>query len=126
MARPSTPSRPASLLPAALLVTDATALPQEYALTMVNGIGRSDENQIQIIKPGISRAHAVVRAVAGGFVIKDLDSQNGTFVNGERATECQLADGDIVEVGTVRFVFRMPWPAPDAPATPGGRPTGKR
>jgi hypothetical protein len=113
--------RVAAVPAAALLLTDSSAAQLEYRLGEVNGIGRSDENKIQIVKPGVSRMHAVVTARSGMFVVKDLESQNGTFVNGERVTERQLADGDTIEIGTVRFVFRMPWPAAVA-ATGTSRP----
>jgi pSer/pThr/pTyr-binding forkhead associated (FHA) protein len=97
--------------PAALLLTDSGSAPHEYRLGELNGIGRSDQNAIHIVRPGISRTHALVTARSNGFVIKDLDSQNGTYVNGERIAERELADGDKIEIGTVQFVFRMPWPA---------------
>jgi hypothetical protein len=100
---------------AALLLTELSASPREYRLLAVNGIGRSPENQIQVVKPGISRMHAVVNLVNGAFSIKDLDSQNGTFVNGDRVNERLLIDGDLVDVGTVQFVFRLPWPASGQP-----------
>jgi FHA domain-containing protein len=100
---------------AALLLTELSASPREYRLVAINGIGRSPENQIQVVKPGISRMHAVVNLVNGGFSIKDLDSQNGTFVNGDRVNERLLLDGDLVDVGTVQFVFRLPWPSSAQP-----------
>ena len=108
----------ASVPGAALLLTELSAAPREYRLVAVNGIGRSPENQIQVVKPGISRMHAVVNLVNGGFSIKDLDSQNGTFVNGDRVNERLLLDGDLVDVGTVQFVFRLPWPSSGPPTPP--------
>jgi pSer/pThr/pTyr-binding forkhead associated (FHA) protein len=107
----SEPKRPTAIPPAVLLLTDATGPQLEYRLGETNGIGLSNENKIQIVKPGVSRLHAVIAVRAGGFVVEDLSSQNGTFVNGERVGERHLADGDTIEIGTVRFVFRMPWPA---------------
>jgi hypothetical protein len=100
---------------AALLLTELSASPREYRLLATNGIGRSPENQIQVVKPGISRMHAVVSLVNGAFSIKDLESQNGTFVNGDRVNERLLLDGDLVDVGTVQFVFRLPWPSSGQP-----------
>ena len=88
---------------------------------MINGIGRSDENRICLSNPGISRKHCEIKAVAGGYAIKDLGSQNGTFVNGQRVTEKSLTDGDTIDVGSVQFVFRMPW-APSAAAASSARP----
>ena len=83
---------------------------EEYPLTVLNGIGRSEDNRICVLKPGISRKHAVITAADGAFVIRDLGSQNGTFVNGQRITERKLVAGDTIEVGSVKFVFRSPWP----------------
>ena len=84
---------------------------KEFPLTVLNGIGRAEDNRICLSSPGISRKHAVITAASGGFVIKDLGSQNGTFVNGQRVTGKKLAEGDTIEVGSVKFVFRSPWPA---------------
>jgi len=119
--------RAAAVLPAALLLTEPTTEPPEYRLGEVNGIGRSDENKIRIVRPGVSRMNAVVTARPNGFTIKDLQSQNGTFVNGERIVERPLVDGDVIEIGTAQFVFRTPWPAAGgAASSPAARPQGKR
>jgi len=94
---------------AAVVIIEPASASQEFQLGSINSIGRSDENQICLIHAGISRKHAVIKAIPGGFSIKDLGSQNGTFVNGQRVTEKALTDGDTIAVGSVRFVFRMPW-----------------
>ncbi len=60
---------------------------------------------------GVSRRHALISVTPRGFMIQDLDSQNGTFVNGTRIAERALADGDRIEVGAAILVFRTPWPA---------------
>ena len=72
----------------------------------MNTLGRSEDNQIQISTAGVSRHHAQVIATASGFVLADLKSQNGTFVNGERITEWALTDGDRVTIGDVELVYR--------------------
>ena len=108
------------LLSAAILTSDAAAARNEYPLGPLNEIGRAEENQIQIASSNLSRKHAVIRAVPGGFSITDLGSQNGTFVNGDRITERRLADGDTIELGSVRFVFRTPWPVAGAAASGSG------
>jgi hypothetical protein len=99
------------MLATAALVVEDPAGAKDYLLSVLNGIGRSEENRICVSNAGISRKHAVITAVAGGFQIKDLGSQNGTFVNGQRVTEKRLAEGDTIDVGSVKFVFRTPWPA---------------
>jgi pSer/pThr/pTyr-binding forkhead associated (FHA) protein len=109
------------LAAAAVVLIEPASLSQDFQLGAMNGIGRSDENQICLSNSGISRKHAVIRAVPGGFAIKDLASQNGTFVNGQRVTEQMLTDGDTIEVGSVKFVFRMPWSA--TPSASSSRPS---
>ncbi|MCC7043094.1 MAG: FHA domain-containing protein [Acidobacteria bacterium] len=99
------------LLPAAaLLIGPDEPSPQEYRLAAVNYLGRSDDSHLQIARPGVSRRHAVIMAASGGFVIQDLGSQNGVFVNGERIAEHALKDGDQVVIGDRTMVYRTPWP----------------
>jgi hypothetical protein len=94
------------LLPAALVVTPRSGSPVEYRLAALNTLGRSEDTQIQISAAGVSRRHAQVVATTTGFVLMDLQSQNGTFVNGQRITEWTLSDGDRVTIGDVDLVYR--------------------
>lgn len=90
----------------AVLILDDEGEVQEFTLQPgVNQIGRADQNEIQIVKPGISRQHATVELTAEGYILRDLKSNNGTYVNGDRITEHLLTDGDVVEVGPIRLVF---------------------
>ena len=59
-------------------------------------VGRGKESQIQILDPGASREHAVIRFSTGGCVIEDLGSTRGTFVNGEIVQSAELKDGDTI------------------------------
>jgi hypothetical protein len=77
-----------------------------YPLGMLATIGRTPENEIAIELPEVSRRHAQLTFVDGGFTIKDLGSNNGTFVNGKRLAEARLEDWDQVQVGPAVFVFR--------------------
>jgi pSer/pThr/pTyr-binding forkhead associated (FHA) protein len=96
---------------AALVMVDASGSRKEFPLSVFNEIGRAEENRIHVPNPGISRKHALIKASSGGFVISDLGSQNGTFVNGERISERRLANGDAIDLGSVKFVFHTPWPS---------------
>ncbi len=99
------------LLPdAALIATSGQNPAREYRLSAMNYIGRSEGSQIRLTEGGVSRKHAMIVASPTGFTIKDLQSQNGTFVNGERVAERLLADGDRVAIGDVQLLFRSPWP----------------
>ena len=66
-------------------------------------IGRAPDNDVVVLDPGVSRYHAELRNVAGRYRIVDLASHNGTFVNGGRATDAPLSEGDIVGIGPARF-----------------------
>ena len=62
-------------------------------------IGKNAENDYVINAPTVSRKHAVITVDDNGTVtIKDLNSTNGTYVNGERVTQKTLHEGDIVTV----------------------------
>ena len=100
------------MLPAAgLLVGSDGPAPTEYRLAAMNYLGRADDSHVVIARPGVSRKHALIMAGIGGFNIKDLESQNGTFVNGQRITEQPLKDGDQIVIGDTKILFRIPWPA---------------
>ena len=68
-------------------------------------IGRLPECDVVVGDPNVSRRHAEVRRQDGQFVVVDLDSTNGTTVNGARVKERRLADGDEIAVGGTRLRF---------------------
>jgi hypothetical protein len=55
----------------------------------------------------VSRRHARISFDGSNFIIKDLGSKNGTFVNGKRVGECVLEDGDEITLGNIRLLFRL-------------------
>lgn len=70
----------------------------------IQHIGRDSGNDIQCPHPLVSRKHAqVLRERSGAPAIVDLQSANGTFVNGRAVHRAELRDGDIVQVGPYRF-----------------------
>ena len=69
----------------------------------VVSIGRLAENDICLEDSFVSRHHCVIRNVDGLYVIEDLNSANGTYVNGERVNACSLAEGDLIRIGASRF-----------------------
>lgn len=72
----------------------------------ITSIGRSPKAEIQLSQFAVSRRHANVVFTNEGYRIIDLGSDNGTYVNGERIKERLLADGDIIQVGTQRLMFK--------------------
>jgi hypothetical protein len=71
-----------------------------------NLIGRLPDCKVIVSDTSISRHHAKIHRAGSGFVITDLGSTNGTFINGVRLTaDHRLTDGDIVTVGSVSLRF---------------------
>ena len=68
-------------------------------------IGRSASNTVCIRDASVSREHCIVRVCDGHYEIEDLDSYNGTFVNGLRVKTRALNDGDRIFVGEIQFIF---------------------
>ncbi len=69
-------------------------------------IGRAKDNTIVLPENTVSGHHARI-SYGRGFQIEDLDSSNGTFVNGQRITRSMIADGDTVKIGRVEGIFRL-------------------
>jgi len=69
-------------------------------------VGRSRDNEIVIENLAISRNHARIRNENGRFFISDLNSANGTFVNGAQITKAELFHGDVIAVGKHKLVFK--------------------
>jgi pSer/pThr/pTyr-binding forkhead associated (FHA) protein len=68
-------------------------------------IGRSPECEIFLDDVTVSRNHAVLVAREGGYVVEDLGSLNGTFVNRRRVDAAPLEDGDEIQIGKYRLTF---------------------
>ena len=93
---------------ARLEALDSDLEAQPHLLEPLTFIGRTPENQIRIYKPAVSRRHAQITETEAGWLLRDLSSENGTYVNGQRITERLLADGDRVQFGTSRFLVHLP------------------
>lgn len=74
-------------------------------------VGRDAGNAIQLHDSEVSRRHAEIRVVDGVYVLADLKSSNGTFVNDQQITEHPLASGDRVLIGRTLLIFTS---APDS------------
>ena len=62
-------------------------------------LGRSSECQLVFADDTVSRRHAELRLVEGRWMLRDLGSSNGTWVNGRRVMEAEVAPGDDVQLG---------------------------
>jgi FHA domain/zinc-ribbon domain len=71
-------------------------------------IGRSPDCEIFLDDVTVSRKHAVLVARDGAFLIEDLGSLNGTFLNRRRIeSEAELSDGDELQIGKYRLTFLL-------------------
>ena len=70
-------------------------------------MGRNAGNDLQIPDPSVSRHHCVVKPVDGGFLLRDLGSRKGTFVNGKPVQERVLKEGDLIAVGDTLLFFHL-------------------
>jgi hypothetical protein len=68
--------------------------------------GRSPESPLQISDSSVSFRHASIDRVDGSWFIEDLQSTNGTFVNGERVSRLLVVNGDIVYLGQFKLIFQ--------------------
>ncbi len=118
---PPSPPSPSSLSPSGSGVIDSQHLPKlmrgarlnfvdgtragtELAKVLVERVlttlGRASDNDVVLDDRSVSAHHCVISATEEGFVLADLGSSNGTFVNGERVTaERALTNGDLIRVG---------------------------
>jgi hypothetical protein len=71
----------------------------------VVNIGRNTENQLVISDLRVSRFHAQLRTIRGRYVIFDLDSTGGTFVNEKRVTQYVLHPGDVISLAGVPIIY---------------------
>jgi ABC transport system ATP-binding/permease protein len=84
-------------------------------------VGRAPDNDIVIDDLLTARYHARLTPNAGGWFLEDIDKHHQTFVRGADVETAQLAEGDIVTFGKVRFVVAGDGllPVPDSPSTGG-------
>lgn len=79
-------------------------------------VGRVEDNSFQIEEPSVSSRHCEILLRGSDVVIKDLNSTNGTFINGEKIAEGVLKPGQTLRLGNVELKLDTPG-APSAPAS---------
>lgn len=94
---------PGGMMPQPFLIVNGLST---YPLTRsVINIGSDPANQLVLENPGVSRMHAQLRLITGSFVIFDLDSMAGTFVNGVAVSSHILKPGDVILLAGVPLVY---------------------
>ncbi|HEX7577144.1 MAG TPA: FHA domain-containing protein [Verrucomicrobiae bacterium] len=91
-------------------------------------IGRVEDNTFQIADPSVSSHHCEVHLRGGEVLIRDLNSTNGSYINGAQITESVLKPGQTLRLGQIELKLEAEGSAstaaaPAAPAAPAARPT---
>jgi len=73
----------------------------------VTRIGRSSVADIMIADPSVSRLHCEIEVKEDGIYVRDLDSSNGTFLDGKPITYAQLLPGQVLQVGSVQITVEQ-------------------
>jgi Zn-dependent protease with chaperone function len=93
--------------PVALLRTRSPNRHWEQAIEIESLlVGRSPSADLRLHDRSVSRRHFELRSEAGGYVLRDLGSSNGTFVNGRRVQSARLNDGDVIRAGFTELEFQ--------------------
>src|SRR5690606_19807961 len=85
-------------------------IPMNQALITIE---RSQETDIILEDPYVSRHHAQLRLRFGHYTLFDADSQSGTFVNDVRIREHRLQSGDVIRIGATSMVYMEDSPPSD-------------
>jgi pSer/pThr/pTyr-binding forkhead associated (FHA) protein len=87
-------------------------------------MGRGAENEVVLDDPRSSRVHAIVSHSGQEWIVTDMDSRNGTRLNGKQVQEARLKHGDRIEIGKAVIEFESESeerePAPAAPSREPG------
>lgn len=84
--------------------------PMAYPLVRaISRLGRGSDTDIRIEDPGASRNHCEI-VLGQPVLLRDLNSTNGTLVNGQKVGEAELVDGTTITIGTTSLVFRTSGP----------------
>jgi pSer/pThr/pTyr-binding forkhead associated (FHA) protein len=92
-------------LPPVLVRNDGAELPLEGELLY---LGRAPDNHIVVDDKQVSRKHAVLKREGNGYVLEDVGTVNGTYVNEQRIQRHSLRPGDVIRLGSTSLTFKVP------------------
>jgi pSer/pThr/pTyr-binding forkhead associated (FHA) protein len=92
-------------MPKLLIKSEGGArIPHELAEELIT-VGRGPDNTLRLDDPSVSGRHAQLQRVGDIYRLKDLDSTNGTLVNGQKINETALRFGDRIRFGKIEALF---------------------
>ncbi len=107
-----------------LVLTFEGRVIREYAFLETGmTVGRSPDNAIVVDNLAVSGHHAKIEQVGTNYVLTDLQSTNGTFVNEKKVMSQHLEDGDSITIGKHTILFKLPKPAQDSESLEEARPS---
>lgn len=86
-------------------------------------IGRVEDNTFQIAEPSVSSHHCEILLRGSDVVVRDLNSTNGTFINGEKVTETVLKPGQVLRLGQIEMRLETDSTPASASAIPATTPS---
>lgn len=89
---------------AMLIIAGKTIFPLERT---VIDLGRHSSNDLVLADPHVSRHHAQLRAIRNHYVIFDVGSTGGVFINGRQTLQATLHAGDVIRIGTVNLIYNQ-------------------
>ncbi|MDM0113911.1 FHA domain-containing protein [Variovorax sp. J22R133] len=94
-------------MPRLIILTKGRSVKQVNITGRLTTIGRTEGNSLVMESDRVSRSHAVIDWNGDRYVITDVGSRNGTFVNGMRIRQRPLANGDTISIGDceLRFLY---------------------
>lgn len=94
----------------------------------VINVGRRLDNHVVLDDPRVSRSHAQLRAIKGRYVIFDLNSTGGTYVNNQRVNQSVLYPGDVISLAGVTLIYGQDLPVsrPTTESRPESTPSSER
>ncbi len=104
-----TPKRNPGRTPSLVFVNGPHAGESVPLLPTTLTIGREHDNNIELKDPDVARYHARVVYERGNYVVEDLDSTTGTWVNGQRTHRSPLNHGDVLRVGSTEIAIDFEW-----------------
>ena len=90
-----------------LVIVSGSRTPESIELTLeVSSVGRHEDSVIFLDDVSVSRHHGLfTRTASGRITVRDLNSLNGTYVNGARVDESVLRNGDEIQIGKFKLVY---------------------
>jgi pSer/pThr/pTyr-binding forkhead associated (FHA) protein len=74
-------------------------------ISPVTNIGRNSTNHLILNDLRVSRTHAQIRSVGDDYIIFDIGSSGGTYINGERISQRKLKPGDVISLAGIKLIF---------------------